>query len=89
MIQVIPQTRDEKIAMYLKLTKRELAEMLTAANEALAAVPQQQMWQTGVLMKTNPVEEDSLEQPSPFKIVETITTNNTGINPHPTIWNTP
>ena len=33
MIQVIPQTRDEKIAMYMKLTKRELAEMLAGANE--------------------------------------------------------
>ena len=33
MIRVIPQTHDEKIAMYMKLTRRELAEMLTAANE--------------------------------------------------------
>lgn len=28
MMQVIPQTRDEKVAMYMKLTKRELVEML-------------------------------------------------------------
>lgn len=36
MMSVIEQTRDDKIAMYLKLTKRELAEMLVNANEALA-----------------------------------------------------
>lgn len=28
MMQVIPQTREEKIAMYMKVTKRELVEML-------------------------------------------------------------
>ena len=33
MIRVIPQTREVKIAMYMKLTKRELAEMLAGANE--------------------------------------------------------
>ena len=40
MLQVIPQTRDEKIAMYLKLTKRELAEMLVSANEVPATITQ-------------------------------------------------
>ena len=30
------QTRDEKIAMYMKLSKRELAEMLVNYNEILA-----------------------------------------------------
>ncbi|MEE8607232.1 MAG: hypothetical protein V3S55_06500 [Nitrospiraceae bacterium] len=45
MIQVIPQTRDEKIAMYLKLTKRELAEMLVGANEAVSLLSGQQQWQ--------------------------------------------
>ncbi len=35
MLQVIEQTREEKIAMYLKLTKRELAEMLANANDAI------------------------------------------------------
>lgn len=34
-MQVIEQTRDEKLAMYQKLTKRELAEMLVNANDAL------------------------------------------------------
>ena len=29
------QTRDEKIAKYMKLTKRELAERLVQTNEAL------------------------------------------------------
>ena len=45
MIQVIPQTRDEKIAMYMKLTKRELAEMLVGSNEAVNVLSQQQQWQ--------------------------------------------
>lgn len=44
MLQVIEQTRDEKIAMYMKLTKRELAEMLVNCNEALTARSQQ--WQS-------------------------------------------
>ena len=35
MMYVIPQTRDEKIAMYMKLTKREIAEMLVNSSEAL------------------------------------------------------
>lgn len=34
MMYLIPQTHDEKIVMYLKLTKRELAEMLVNANLA-------------------------------------------------------
>ena len=37
MWHVIKQTHDEKIAMYMKLTKRELAEMLANCNEALSA----------------------------------------------------
>ncbi len=35
MTQVVKQTRDEKIAMYMKLTKWELAERLVNSNEAL------------------------------------------------------
>lgn len=34
-VQVIEQTREEKIAMYMKMTKREIAEMLTNANDAI------------------------------------------------------
>ena len=45
MIRVIPQTREEKIAMYLKLSRRELAEMLTTANEHVEALSKQQQWQ--------------------------------------------
>ncbi len=37
MMQEIEQTRAEKIAVYLRLTKRELAEMLVNANEVLRA----------------------------------------------------
>ena len=36
MMRVIEQTRDEKIAMYMKLTKRELIEMLVNCNELIA-----------------------------------------------------
>ena len=57
MIQVIPQTRDEKIAMYLKLTKRELAEMLTSANEHLDRLPQQPQWQTTIPWETCPATQ--------------------------------
>ena len=35
MTQVIKQTCDEKIAKYMKLTKRELVERLVNSNEAL------------------------------------------------------
>jgi len=35
MMHIIPQTRDEKVIMYMKLTKRELVEMLINANKAL------------------------------------------------------
>ena len=38
MMQVIEQTHDEKIAMYMKSTKAELAEMLVGCNEALEIV---------------------------------------------------
>ena len=36
MVQVIEQTRDEKISMYMKCTKRELVEMVINCNEAVA-----------------------------------------------------
>ena len=39
MMRVIAQTRDEKITMYMKLTKRELVEMLVNANKALEGRP--------------------------------------------------
>lgn len=38
MMHVVEQTRDEKIAMYMKCRKRELAEMLTNANETIAGL---------------------------------------------------
>ena len=52
MIHVIPQTRDEKIVMYLKLTKRELAEMLVSANEAIDALSRQQQEQITIPSQT-------------------------------------
>ncbi len=35
MTQVVEQTRDEKIAKYMKLKKRELVERLVNSDEAL------------------------------------------------------
>lgn len=36
MIRVIEQTYEEKLAMYLKLPKKQLAEMLIEANRHIA-----------------------------------------------------
>ena len=38
MLKVMPQTHSEKIAMYMKLSKRELAEMLVNANNAMTII---------------------------------------------------
>ena len=38
MLQVIHQTREEKIAMYRKMKKKDLAKMLVDCHELLAAV---------------------------------------------------
>lgn len=35
MMHIIPQTREEKIAMYMKLNKKELAEMICNCNEMI------------------------------------------------------
>ena len=48
MMHVIKQTRDEKIAMYMKLTKRELAEMLVNSNEAISLIPRRDRWVTDI-----------------------------------------
>ena len=53
MIRVIPQTREEKIAMYMKLTKRELAEMLASANEVVEALTREKSWQTTIPATTS------------------------------------
>ena len=42
MMRIIEQTRDEKIAMYMKLTKRELAEMVINVNAALELMQREQ-----------------------------------------------
>ena len=39
MIQVVKQTREEKVAMYMKLTKRELVELLLNNIELLQHRP--------------------------------------------------
>ncbi len=38
MIQEVEQTREEKMAMYMKLTKRELVEMLIESDELLEEI---------------------------------------------------
>ncbi len=38
-MRLIEQTRDEKVTMYMKLTKRELVEMLVNVNKALEGRP--------------------------------------------------
>ena len=35
MMHIIEQTHDEKVAMYMKMRKSELAEMLVNANDAI------------------------------------------------------
>ncbi len=35
MVQIVEQTKEEKLAMYMKLTKKELAEMLINCNEII------------------------------------------------------
>lgn len=37
MMQVIEQTREEKMAMYMKMPKRKIAEMLVECNRILDA----------------------------------------------------
>ncbi len=48
MFQVIEQTRDEKIAMYMKLTKREIVGMLLNNRAAVSLFQKQQVvsWRT-------------------------------------------
>ena len=38
MVRIVEQTDEEKIAMYMKCKKRELAEMLVNSNNALEHV---------------------------------------------------
>jgi len=55
MVQVIEQTREEKIAMYMKLSKKELAEMLVNCNVLLES-----------MAKGNDVDGCDHEYPSPW-----------------------
>jgi hypothetical protein len=38
MIQIVQQTKEEKIAMYMKCTKKELSEMLVNCNILLEKI---------------------------------------------------
>ncbi len=39
MLQIIEQTHEEKVAMYMKCTKSKLIEMLINCNEIIAEIP--------------------------------------------------
>ena len=56
MMQLVEQTRDEKMAMYMKLTKRELAEMLVNANDALQSLALSQLCPIHVVTPSPPFE---------------------------------
>lgn len=58
MVYIISQTRDEKIIMYMKLTKRELVEMLVNTHEIL----DRRGWPGAELVK---VDEVSFSPTSP------------------------
>lgn len=66
MLQTVEQTRDEKIAMYMKLTKRELAEMLANCNEMLAnALMQQRQMPANFTVTVRPTQHPDLAPWSP------------------------
>ena len=60
MMHIIPQTRDEKIAMYMKLTKRELVEMLVNSNGVLDKLSQAQK---PIWVRTSPQPSDGTRWP--------------------------
>jgi len=56
MIRVIKQTHDEKIVMYMKMKKLEIAKMLVNANEAIDLLQEQRRPPkiTSITIKTDP-----------------------------------
>ena len=40
MLQIVEQTKEEKMAMYMKLTKKQIAEMLINCNDIITALTQ-------------------------------------------------
>ena len=46
MMQIIPQTDKEKLKMYMKLSKTELAKMLIQTNKIIEARPQKGVFDT-------------------------------------------
>lgn len=38
MLQIVEQTKEEKMAMYMKLTKKQIAEMLINCNDIVTAL---------------------------------------------------
>ena len=40
MLQIVEQTKEEKMAMYMKLPKKQIAEMLISCNDIITALTQ-------------------------------------------------
>ena len=40
MLQIVEQTKEEKMAMYMKLPKKQIAEMLINCNDIITALTQ-------------------------------------------------
>jgi hypothetical protein len=40
MLQIVEQTKEEKMTMYMKLSKKKIAEMLIDCNDIIAALTQ-------------------------------------------------
>ena len=40
MLQIVEQTKEEKLAMYMKLPKKQIAEMLINCNDIITALTQ-------------------------------------------------
>ena len=41
MLQIVEQTKEEKMAMYMKLPKKQIAEMLINCNDIITALTQE------------------------------------------------
>lgn len=52
MIQVIEQTHEEKLAMYMKLPKKQVVEMLIECNRIIRAITPTVYYRDGWKLKT-------------------------------------
>ena len=47
MMHIVEPTREERLAVYMRLTKKELVEMLMTNQDALAKIPPRSSWYQG------------------------------------------